>query len=391
MTPVARRRLLFVLPELKAGGAQRVVLGLLGELDPARHDVALLVLDPSQDALVRAVPPQVRLLAPPAPLQRLGSWGAKWATWWHGRRADVLIAGLEMRATFCVHWAARRLKRPAIGWVHIAFDSWARGLSRKHARRCRQVYADLRHVVFVSRRAEDGMAAWLGHRQAGWRTIPNLFSADGYARAATVGALATEAAACLEAMARRPTLLGLGRLEPRKGFDLLVDAFAAARQRGLEADLVILGEGREREALRARAEGHGIAGHVHLPGHVANPLDWLRAARLYVLSSRIEGLPTTIIEAMTVGTPVVATDCPAGPRELLLDGRVGPLVPMDDPPALAEAILAVMHDDARRQRCIDAGLARARDFAPPAVVAAWEALLADVLTHPDSAPCVTRS
>lgn len=375
-----RHRLLFVLPELKTGGAQRVVLGLLAELDPARHDTALLLLDPSQSQLAAAVPPQVQLLSPPPLLRRLGLPGLRLATLWHARRFDVVIGALEMRATFCAAFASRWLGKPGLAWVHIAFDEWSRGLSAKNLRRCRDIYSRLTHAVFVSPRAEAGMARWLGWRQPGWRTIPNLFSAEGYARSAQATPLAPAAAALLARMAGRPTVLGIGRLDDRKNFQALIEALALMRQRGVLADLVVLGEGPLREPLLAQAQALGVAEQVHLPGQVGNPLDWLRAATVYALSSRIEGLPTTIIEAMTVGTPVVATDCPSGPRELLQDGRIGPLVPMNDSPAMADALARLLQSPAERQRCREAGLQRARDFAPPAVLQAWDALIDEL--HP---------
>lgn len=370
-----RRRLLFVLPELKTGGAQRVVLGLLAELDPTRYDTALLLLDPHQSQLAAAVAPHVRLLSPAPALLRLGLPGLKLATLWHARHFDVIVGALEMRATFCADFAARWLRRPGLAWVHIAFDEWSRGLSAKNLRRCRAIYGRMQHAVFVSTRAQAGMARWLGRSQPGWRTIPNLFSAEGYARSAQAAPLSAAAAHVLATMADRPTVLGIGRLDDRKNFQALVAALAALPPRGVTADLVILGEGPLRGALQAQAHALGLAQRVHLPGQVSNPLDWLRAATVYALCSRVEGLPTTIIEAMTVGTPVVSTDCPSGPRELLQDGRIGPLVPMDDTPAMANALATLLQSPEERQRCREAGWARARDFAPAAVLQAWDALL----------------
>ncbi|UZG46258.1 glycosyltransferase [Caldimonas thermodepolymerans] len=373
-----RTRVLFVLPELKGGGAQRVALALLSELDRNRYDVGLLVLGGDGYELSSAVPADVRLHYPPRALKLLGSWGGRLYTAWLGRRYDVLVAALEMRATFCTHFAARLLRKPAVLWVHIAFDRWAVGLSRKHARRCRTAYRDIPHVVFVSDRAREGMQHWLGHGGAGWRTIPNMFSAEAYARAAGTVPQGP-AGAVLARMRSRPAVIGIGRLEERKGFDLLVAAAGRLAARGLDFDLVILGEGKLRNALVEQARREGIAERVFMPGYVPNPLDWLKAASVYVLSSRVEGLPTTIIEAMTVGTPVVATDCPAGPRELLKDGTVGLLVPMDDVDAITDAVEQLLRSDELRRQCITAGHERARDFAPERVLQQWDAVIGDAL------------
>jgi glycosyltransferase involved in cell wall biosynthesis len=154
-----------------------------------------------------------------------------------------------------------------------------------------------------------------------------------------------------------PVVLGIGRLSTQKNFALLIEAFARARkQRPLR--LILLGEGKLRPDLERQIRSLGIAEDVALPGFDANPFRYLKRAALYVLSSDWEGLPTALIEAMACGTPVVATDCDSGPREILLDGELGRIVPKGDADALAKAILATLDapGDASRR------IARAREF-----------------------------
>jgi glycosyltransferase involved in cell wall biosynthesis len=134
----------------------------------------------------------------------------------------------------------------------------------------------------------------------------------------------------------RPVLLGVGSLEPRKDFATLLRAFAAVR-RHRTCRLMILGEGRERARLEALAVEFGVAEDVRLPGHVANPYPYMAQAAAFVLCSRREGSGAVLVEALACGTPSAATDCPSGPREILQDGAVGPLTPMGDAPALAQA------------------------------------------------------
>ena len=135
----------------------------------------------------------------------------------------------------------------------------------------------------------------------------------------------------------RPVILGAGRLTRQKGFDVLLEAFA--RLRALrDCRLILLGEGKLREPLLEQARALGVADDLDLPGFDANPWRWMRAADLFALSSRWEGSPNVLTEAMAVGTPVVACDCPSGPREILDGGRVAPLVPVDDVAALAGAL-----------------------------------------------------
>lgn len=135
----------------------------------------------------------------------------------------------------------------------------------------------------------------------------------------------------------RPYVLGVGRLAPQKGFDVLIRAFAQSERRQ-DSDLVILGEGEDRTALTELGQQVGIGDRLHLPGFAENPFPWMRDARVYVLSSRFEGLPGTLIQAMGTGCPVISTDCPSGPREVLQDGTWGKLVPVDAVESLASAL-----------------------------------------------------
>ena len=138
-----------------------------------------------------------------------------------------------------------------------------------------------------------------------------------------------------------PTVLAIGELCARKDFATLLRAFAVVRA-ARPCRLVILGEGRQRAQLIALAGALGLGTDVQLPGFVDNPYPHLRRATLFVLSSRCEGMPVALIEALACGTPVVSTDCPHGPRELLQDGRVGALVPVGDAAALAAAMCAAL-------------------------------------------------
>lgn len=135
----------------------------------------------------------------------------------------------------------------------------------------------------------------------------------------------------------RPVILAAGRLHHVKGFDDLLAAFARLRER-LDARLLILGEGKDRPALEARVAALGLGAHVQLPGRVPMLAPWMARADLFVLSSRREGLPAVLIEALSVGMNVVATRCPSGPEEILENGRWGRLVPVGDVATMADAM-----------------------------------------------------
>ncbi|NEX19464.1 glycosyltransferase [Thiorhodococcus mannitoliphagus] len=140
-----------------------------------------------------------------------------------------------------------------------------------------------------------------------------------------------------------PVILGVGELCGRKDFATLLRAFARVRA-ARPCRLMIIGKGAARERLLDQAESLGVAQDVDLLGYVPQPYAYMAHAALFVLSSRWEGLGFVLIEAMAVGTPVVSTDCPSGPREILDQGGYGPLVPVGDDEALAHAILATLDD-----------------------------------------------
>jgi len=134
-----------------------------------------------------------------------------------------------------------------------------------------------------------------------------------------------------------PVILGAGRLQRQKNFPTLIRAFTRVRQ-DRPCRLVIIGEGKERKALEVLIKQLDLEQAVDLPGFQTNPFPFLAAAKLFVLSSAWEGSPNVLTEAMALGTPVVATDCPSGPAELLDGGRIAPLIPVGDVSAMAKAI-----------------------------------------------------
>lgn len=141
-------------------------------------------------------------------------------------------------------------------------------------------------------------------------------------------------------------VLGIGRLTQQKQFAVLIGAFAVLRQ-NVDCRLAILGEGEDRNALEGLVRDLGLTESVALLGFVKNPFSYLLRSSLFVLSSAWEALPTVLIESLWLGVPVVATDCPSGPDEILHGGRYGKLAPPGDVEALARA----MQDALGAERC----------------------------------------
>jgi glycosyltransferase involved in cell wall biosynthesis len=162
----------------------------------------------------------------------------------------------------------------------------------------------------------------------------------------------------------RPVFVGIGRFERQKNFPLLIEAFSIVRSQR-PCRLIILGEGELRPEIERLVQAAGLEADVDLPGFDPNPFSILSRASAFVLSSDWEGLPTVVIEALACGCPVVSTDCPTGPREILQDGEFGTLVAPGDAAALADAMIKTIDNpvdpERLRKRAADFNLDRAID------------------------------
>ena len=400
-----RRRLAFLLRDFHGGGVQRSVLMLAGGFAERGHDVdvvtccaegplaalvparaRLVVLEPGSRRLCRILPlladPGGAATIVPALLsrRRLSPTVAKLgglADYLRRDRPHALVSGLTQLNLEAV-WA-----KQLAGWNGRLVLSERVHFSRALAESCawRQ-----RHLPGLVRRTYPRADAVVAVADA---LAQDLTQATGLPRRlvttiynAVVGPeLASLAAEPVPhpwfADRRQPVILAAGRLTEQKDFATLIRAVAmAGRQRPVR--LVILGEGERpeataaaRERLLALAAEHGVAQAVDLPGFVANPFAYMARAAVFALSSRLEGLPAVLIQAMACGCPVVSTDCPSGPREILDHGRFGALTAVADAPALAQALLHTLAAPRPREQLI----ARGRMFSVERAVAAYARLL----------------
>ncbi|MER7506026.1 glycosyltransferase family 4 protein [Nonomuraea pusilla] len=171
-----------------------------------------------------------------------------------------------------------------------------------------------------------------------------------------------------------PVVVAAGRLVPQKGFDLLIPAFAQVVAERPEWRLRIFGTGPRRTQLAGLIEQHGLGEHVSLRGRTERLDQELADASVYALSSRFEGLPMVMIEAMTHALPVAAFDCPTGPRDVLTDGVDGLLVPPRDVDGLAAALKRLVADRDLRLRMGLAAAETSRAYAPEVVMPRWDDL-----------------
>lgn len=174
----------------------------------------------------------------------------------------------------------------------------------------------------------------------------------------------------------RRRLLAVGRLEPQKGFDLLLKGFGAIVSQAPGWELVIVGEGHQRSSLEADITAAGLTDVVHLAGVVGNIDDWYQSSDLFALSSRYEGFPNVLLEAMASGVPAVSFDCETGPRDIIRHGIDGVLVPSENHRALGAELLRLMTDDDARSELAQGALEVRSRFAIDPIAREWESAFA---------------
>lgn len=344
----ARPPRLFILrPTLGQGGADRVTLTLLRRLDRERF-APTLVLMRAEGELLAELPADVPLRS----LEARSLWSA-----WRPLTAllrreapDILFStsGGANVAACLAHRLARSRARLVLSERNVLVRDQPRLKRRAMLVAKRRLYPAADAVTTVSRGVRDDLIARLDLAPERVRVVYNPVVTT------ELGRLAEDRPVHPWLSAPEPLVLAAGRLVGAKGFDTLLEAFARLRRRQ-RARLLVLGEGPERPALEARIQTLGLEQEVDLPGFVANPFAYMARCTVFVLSSRFEGLPGALIQAMACGAAVVSTDCPAGPAEIVTSGESGLLVPVGDSAALAQAIERLLTDSDLRRRLATRG------------------------------------
>ena len=395
----------FTIPGLSGGGAETVVLNLAEELIRRGHRVDIVLLqaivqrhvphgtrlfvagDARETGVSAKVASEIRPQAIPAPATSMSAdWiraarALNWdplglpsmrlvrqaravAGYMEREKPDCVLPNIR-RAQLATLLACRLCKRhpPVAPIIH----NLVRGY--RHLRRLRHLAGNAARFICVSDGIAANLAAAAGVQPDRIATIYNpVVTPELHARASE-----PPAHPWLED-GGPPVVVAAGHLEERKDFATLIRAFGRLNARRA-CRLVILGEGKQRQPLETLVTDLGLAGGVSLPGWVENPLALFARASLFVLSSVHEGLPTVLIEALACGCPCVSTDCPAGPAEILQRGSFGPLVPVGDEAALAEAMDQVLQRPPDRNRLRQRGT----DFSSQKAGDAYEQLIGSLV------------
>lgn len=327
------------LPDLRGGGAERTVLDLATSFAATRP--VDLVLAGRGGALLPDVPASIRVVELGA--RRVTTAVPALARYLRTERPAAMLSALSHANVAAA--VARGLAGPPVRLVVAEHSHLSMATAHAARRRDRAIplllgwaYRRADAVVAVSRGVADDLVASAGIPPSSVHVVPNPIDTVALRRSAA----GPTGDPWLDGPGP-PVVLGVGRLAPEKDFVTLLRAFEELR-RHVDARLVILGEGPERDRLEEEIRARRLTGSVALPGFAANPYPWFRAADVVALSSRREGLPTVLLEALAIGTPVVATDCPAGPAEILGDAGTGELVAVGDVAGLAAALARTLRE-----------------------------------------------
>ena len=359
-------RIAFAIYSLAAGGAERVASTMINHWVSAGEQVTLVTFDSVEKDFYR-IDAKVKRIALGLTsesknrrefvgnnLRRVKSLRA----FFRNSEFDVVVSFID-RGNVLVLLATLGLGVPVI--VSERNDP------RKHA--VGSVTAGLRRLLYPHARAvvvqTQGIGQWARRivRKEAIYVIPNPISKQFLDSHGSNGTSAHH------------TVVAMGRMEPQKGFDRLLMAFAKCAEKHPEWTLRIVGEGTERPRLHALAVKLGLESRVRLDTITKEPEQVLRDSDLFVLSSRYEGFPNVLLEAMACGLPVISFDCPSGAREMIRNGIDGVLVPPDDIEALAKAMDSLMGAQQERQRLAERAVEVSERFGLPRVMAMWSEVL----------------
>ena len=344
-----------LLPDLNGGGAERVMLDLAREFSRFEQDVEFVLMRAEGEFLPTA---QLEFTVVDLVAPRMRGVPAALARYLREHKPDAVVANMwPLTSAAVIARAMSRHKCRLLLVEHINLTQQYSSWGKLHAILIAASMAATYRFADVVAAVSEGAAK----DTAGWARLPNDRVKVLHNPIPQRQSPSPEETANAERLWDCPPgqrILTVGSLKEQKNHPLLLRAFADLQYP--EARLMLLGQGAKEATLRAMAAELGIADRVIFAGFHPDPTPFYKTANLFVLSSDYEGLPTVLIEALGCGTPVVSTDCPSGPAEILENGKYGRLVPVRDPQALADAMQAALakpHDP-------DLLKTRAADFAP---------------------------
>lgn len=379
-------RIMLVISSLRRGGAERIVSVMANEWLARGQDVILVTIEAARTDAYQLRPGVARLALDLARVSRnpfYGGWNNLRRIWSLRRvvrryRPDAVVSFVT-HTNLLALMALIGTGLPVIVSERIDPSQMNLGVLRETLRK--RLYP--RATAIVVQTGQVGQRMQRTMPRAKFVVIPNPVPAT--------DPDAQERDVHLHELVHLPpgtkVVAAMGRLDPQKGFDLLIEAFSELAARYPEWYLVIFGEGPLRSVLEAQIERSRLEARVHMPGVVRAARQYLAEADLFVLSSRFEGFPNALLEAMACGLPAVSFDCPSGPSEIIRDGYDGVLVEAGNVEALGSAMSALMDSSARRGELGKSARQVLERFSLDRIMAMWDQSLVNVITRRERKRC----
>ena len=376
-----RKRILFFMSTLGGGGAERAVVTYCQYLNKEQFQLSLLLLND-----VGNLKSQFPAGIPIDDLHKRSRWDVLGVLFRlrkviSVRTPDLIVSNL----TYCnlLLLLAKRMfaiSTPVIVIDHIHVSSAMRHIRHAYVRRwmIKYFYNYAVKVINVSQRGARDLIENFHIDEQKVECIYNPIDIE------SIEVRAQESHVVPAGIPENlPVILTVGRLTAQKDYPTLLYAFKTLLTTR-KAFLIIVGEGEERESLELLADSLGIESHILFAGFQNNPYPFFRRAHCFVMSSLYEGFGIVLVEAMACGCPVVSTDCPAGPGEIIEDGNSGLLVPVGNALLLANQVLAVISDQSLSNKLKEGGIRRAADFHHLRIVEQYEHLFHFIINRYNS-------
>lgn len=349
------KNILFIMPDLPSGGAEKLLIDILKRIDTASYKVSLL-LEYRQGVYLDDIPSSVEVLSIHGQnniwrerlhrgLRSLHCYGLFHSIVYRcmelfrlrGRSFDTIISFMEGSAVKYHSYITHKAERN-ISWVHIDFarKHWSLEFFQNQAEE-KNSYNKMDNVIFVSGEAKKGFLSTYSFEKTKCQVLYNLIDKTDITRLAD----------SIEVEKNKFTIVMVGRLNEQKRYDRALDAVKILKEAGMEFELWILGEGQLENKLKEKCSAMGIENYVKFLGFKKPSYAYMKVADIFLNTSEAEGYPLTICEALCLNLPIVATDI-TGAQEILGDSEYGLLVE-ETPEGIANGILAMMKDEKKRK------------------------------------------
>lgn len=386
MSPIVlkKKRLLFVIPELVGGGAEHVACTLMNSFVD-KYDITLFAFEKGGEC-THLLNNKIQVIYGEKTKNKVAFlYNNAKMIYCLSKKNDVTISVLEMMPTFLTVLSAGLARRKVIAWVHTHLST-ALDLKTFLKRVVHEkisipyFYNHATKIITVSHGVKEDLYRYLSksnrHKVV---VIYNPFDIKNIKLKSMADVEVSYFGHSRIVAKSVKELVAVGRLSKEKDYELMIDSCCILKERGYLFHLNILGEGPMKQTLRDKITTEKLDDYVSLLGYMDNPYPLIRQADALIMSSSYEGLPSVIIEAMILETPVVAINCPGGISELLDNGASGMLINHRSDTALAEGIEKVLVDQALREYYIKNANRKIASFDTPNVINEFSQLIDDVI------------